>query len=106
MTIKLQHYTITSLVLEGVHNRLSLFKVLTQAMGTQDAQPTTDKPIINNYHRLCKPRVETSQQYRGSECVLCHTAKHTIKYTFLQEAKAEWLLVTVVSLRCITECTY
>ena len=51
----------TSLALEGVHNRLSLFKVLTQAMGTYEinaGQPTTDKPI-NNYHRLYKPHVET-----------------------------------------------
>ena len=39
------------------------------------------------------------------ECVLRHTAKRAIKYTFLQEAKAEQLLVTVVSSRCITECT-
>ena len=56
MTINLWHCIIinfTSLALEGVHNRLSLFKVLTQSRG----------PIINNYHRLCKPRVETPQQY-------------------------------------------
>ena len=36
---------------------------------------------------------------------LRHTAKRVIKYTFLQEAKPEQLLVTVVSLRCINECT-
>ena len=36
---------------------------------------------------------------------LRHTAERAIKYTFLQEAKAEQLLVTVVSSRCITECT-
>ena len=52
----------TSLALEGVHNRLSLFKVLTQSHGPgtyeiNAGQPTTDKPI-NNYHRLYKPHVE------------------------------------------------
>ena len=32
-------------------------------------------------------------------------AKRVIKHAFLQEAKAEQLLVAVVSLHCITECT-
>ena len=63
MTINLWHCIIinfTSLALEGVYNRLSLFKVLTQShmmhMGTcrTHNQQQIIQSGINNYHRLCK----------------------------------------------------
>ena len=60
MTINLWHCVIinfTSLALQGVHNRLSLFKVLTQSHGNlgnklNAGQPTTDKPIINQLPQI------------------------------------------------------
>ena len=59
MTISLWHCIIinfTSLAWEGVYNRLSLFKVLTQshAYGNLpwDTQPTTDKPIAIRHQQL------------------------------------------------------
>ena len=48
MTINLQHCTITSLALEGVHNRLSLglFKVLTQSYANTGC--TTNNRLANH----------------------------------------------------------
>ena len=55
----------TSLALEGVHNRLSLFKVLTKAMGMQDAQPTANHQQLPQLMQTM-PQVETPQQYNSN----------------------------------------